>query len=196
MLTYPASQTLWGQAATGASTSVQDFQHVEDSWSIAYVNKDQYGMDNLLAPAFVGISADGTVRTHNQFISDMLAGLPNPVLSLEQKVVNVRVVSDVAVVEGTYILHLRDEATQRTRDERGIFTHVFQRQRNMWSCISAQQTMVVNEVDGGKHRAAASTASTGEKKSKADLPFHIPLLHKGNDSANPQPENQTTQPPQ
>ncbi len=180
----------FGQEQTGQGI-LKQFQHIEDSWSIALVNKDQYAMENLLAPAFVDVSAAGAVSTRNQTISDALAGLPEPILSIEQKVVNVRVISDVAVVEGTYVLHLKEQ--ERTRDERGIFTHVYQRAHNEWSCISAQRTAVVDQVDGGR----TSNAARAEKKSGATLPFHIPLLHKGSQPATPEQTPLTTSnPPQ
>ena len=184
-----------GQQPAAPLTLVQQFQHLEDAWSIALVNKDQYALENLLAPTFVDISASAAVNTRNQSIADTLAGVPEPLLSIEQKVVNVRVVSDVAIVEGTYVLRLREE--QRTRDERGIFTHVYQRARNHWSCVSAQRTAVVDQLEGGKGRAA-STGPT-EKKSSAGLPFHIPLLYKGSSSGSdskPQAQAPAANPPQ
>lgn len=159
---------------------VQQFQKTEDSWSIALVNKDQYALENLFAPTFIDISAAAAVSTRNQAIADALAGLPEPLISVEQKVVNVRVVSDVAIVEGTYVLRLKEG--EHTRDERGIFTHVYQRLRNTWSCVSAQRTAVVDQLEGGKGRGAGTS---GEKKSNAALPFHIPLVYKGSESKNP-----------
>ena len=169
------------------------FQKIEDALSVALVQKDQYALENLLQPTFIDISAAAAVKTRNQSIADTLAGLPEPLLSVEQKVVNVRVVSDVAVVEGTYVLRLKED--QRTRDERGIFTHVYQRSRNSWSCVSAQRTAVVDELEGGKGKASAGSAT--EKKSNAALPFHIPLLYKGAEAKTPVPTPTTTpNPPQ
>jgi len=166
---------------------VLEFQKLEDSWSVALVGKDQYALENLMTPTFINISARAAITTRNQFIADTLAGLPQRLLSVEQKVVNVQVVSDVAVVQGTYMLQLKE--AQHTRDERGVFTHVYQRTHNAWSCVSAQRTAVVDQLEGG--RVAAGAGSSGaaagvtEKKSNAALPFHIPLLHKGLDSKAP-----------
>jgi hypothetical protein len=163
---------------------IQQFQKIEDSWSIALVNKDQFGLENLLAPAYIDVAASGAVSTRNERIADVLAGLPLPLLSVEQRVVNVRVVSDVAVVEGTYIIRTKEDG--RTHDERGIFTHVYQRQRNTWSCISGQRTAVVEAAAAGARGKRASASEPGtdptvppQKKSNAPLPFHIPLLYKG-----------------
>jgi hypothetical protein len=182
LLTSPFLPKAEAQAQPG---TVQQFQKTEDSWSVALVNKDQYGLENLMSPTFIDIAASGAVNTRNQSIADTLAGLPQPLLSVEQKVVNVRVVSDVAIVEGTYVMRLKQEA--RTRDERGIYTHVYQRSHNTWSCVSAQRTAVVDELEGGRGKAvsAGGSGASSEKKSNAALPFHIPLLYRGPDIKNP-----------
>lgn len=181
---------------------IQEFQKLEDSWSIALVNKDQFGLENLLAPTYIDVAASGAVSTRNERIADILAGLPQPLLSVEQRVVNVRVVSDVAIVEGTYIIRTR--ADGRIQDERGIFTHVYQRQRNTWSAISGQRTAVpevtATNAKGKRVPSTQPADSTAQpqKKSSAEQPFHIPLLYKGKAPAtttNPPPAS-TTPPPQ
>ena len=163
-------------------SAVQQFQHIEDNWSVALVNKDQFALDNLLAPTFIGISADAQVSTRNQLISDALASLPEPLLSIEQKVVNVRTLGDLAIVQGTYMLRWR-ERSNVTRDERGIYTHVYERERDHWVAVNAQRTAVVDAVEGGKKKAKADSG----KKPASDLPFHIPLLSHGGQSTAPVP---------
>ena len=143
-----------GAAQAAQPSLVEQFQKVEDGWSVAVAHKDQYALDNLLAPSFIDIAADGEVSTRNLRIANTLAGLPNPVLSMEQRVVNVRVVSDVAVVEGTYRLKLKDGL--EVRDERGIFTHLYQKLKDRWQCINAQRTATVNEVEGKKANQKAA----------------------------------------
>ncbi len=161
--------TAGAQQPAPAQTLPQQFQHLEDSWSVALVNKDQYALDNLLAPTFVDISAKAQVSTRNQYISDTLAGEPTPLLSVEQKVVSVRVLSDVAIVEGTYMLKVRGKG-DRLRDERGIYTHIYARSRNTWACVNAQDTEVVDTPDKAAHASEKKTA-------KSSSPFHIPLIH-------------------
>ena len=161
---------------------ITQFQKLEDSWSIALAHRDQYALENLLSPNFIDVSAAAQVSTRNQSIVDALGGQPEPVLSVEQKVVNVRTFGDVAVVEGTYMLRLKE--APRTRDERGVFTHVWEKGRGNWSCVSAQRTAVVDELEGG--RKAAGGSSSG-KASGAALPFHIPLVYKGADAKTPAP---------
>ena len=181
------------QAPAVQPAAIQQFQKLEDGWSIAAVNKDQYALENLLAPTFIDVSAAAQVKTRNQSIVDALGGVPEPLLSMEQKVVNVRTVGDVSIVEGTYVLRLKED--RQTRDERGVFTHVWQKGRLSWSCVSAQRTAVVDQLERGRGRtttAAAPAAETGtpagsaavpeDRKSNAALPFHIPLLYKGADA--------------
>jgi hypothetical protein len=175
---------------------IQEFQKLEDQWSIALVNKDQFALENLLAPTYIDVSSTGSVATRNERIADVLSGLPVPLLSVEQKVVNVRVVSDVAVVEGTYVIRANGAGASagRAHEERGVFTHVYQRQRNSWACISGQRTAVVEMTDStgrrrhGSDTGAAAPGTTGAaapKQSKAEEPFHIPLLYKGRKAAQP-----------
>jgi ketosteroid isomerase-like protein len=164
---------------------VQQFQKIEDNWSIAYVNRDQFGMEALLSPTYVDVSAAGAVETRNQHIADMYQHLNGDILSMEQRVVNVRVLGDIALVEGTYIL--RHKQNGHTYDERGIFTHVYQHTRANWLCLTSQRTALVDTSD--------DKPKGPTKKSNAELPFHIPLVYKGADSAKPQP-TPTPQPPQ
>jgi len=162
-------------------TQIDEMQKVEDTWSVALAKRDQYGLDLVLSPKFVDISAIGEVRSRNQEIAYVLNKFPD-LISLEQKVANVRMIGDIAVVNGTYILRRR--VNGHPVDEKGIFSHVFQKNRSTWQCVNAQRTIVVEQpVD----KKAAETAS---KKSNAELPFHIPLLHKGADPT-PPPGTQT-----
>ncbi len=167
-----------------SQTNILQFQHLEDNWSIAFVKKDQYAMELLLAPTFVNISAAGAVSTRNQLIAEMFDHSTGDLLSMEQRVVNVRMLGDVAVDEGTYVIHYR--AGSHTIDERGVFTHIYQRTRNSWSCLNAQRTAVFDQTDEKQKQAT--------KKSNAALPFHVPLVYKGKDSTQPPPAPGTQQP--
>jgi len=182
------------EAATGEAakppTDVETMQKVEDSWSVALAKRDQFGLELVLSPKFVDISATGEVRSRNQEIAYILTKFPD-LISIEQRVVSVRMVGDVAVVNGTYILRRR--VSGHPVDEKGIFSHVFQRNRAAWQCINAQRTIVVEESVDKKGAEAEA------RKSNAELPFHIPLLHKGDEPAQPprasdQPQTQTPPP--
>ncbi len=52
-------------------------------------------------------------------------------------------------------------------DEKGVFTHVFERLRGGWVCINSQRT-VLREDTGKKRNSSAP-----------EQPFHIPLFSKG-----------------
>ena len=72
---------------------------------------------------------------------------------------------DTAVANGTYVLHHKARSGQV--DEKGVFTHVFERARSGWVCLNSQRT-VLREDSNGK----------GKKQSNAEMPFHIPLFSK------------------
>ena len=78
-------------------------QTVEDSWDGAVTKHDQFAMENLLARDYVGISAEGDVTTRNQQISHLFVAGAAP-LSLKQTVIGARVVGDLAIVNGTYVM--------------------------------------------------------------------------------------------
>ena len=164
-------------------TQLQAMQKLEDSWSAALAKRDQYGLELVLSPQFVNISADGEVRSRNQEIAYVLNKFPD-MISLEQTVISVRTLGDVALVNGTYVLQRR--VNGHPVEEKGVFSHVFQRTRSNWQCINAQRTIVVEEA------VAKAKTTTTAKTSNAELPFHIPLFHKGADPAPPaQTQTQT-----
>jgi hypothetical protein len=162
--------------ATATQTAeIKQMQKLEDQWSDALVKRDQYGMELLLSPLYVGISANGEVTTRNQQIA-LLFQKTNDPLTMEQRVISVRMLGDVAVVNGTYIVRHKSGNTDSVED-RGIFTHVYQRVRSNWLCINSQRTVVAEE---------SSAKQKVSKKSNADLPFHVPFLFKGADSTKQQ----------
>jgi ketosteroid isomerase-like protein len=163
---------------------VVQFQGFEDQWSTAVVNADQYTMENLLSPVYVGISASGDVTTRNQQLADLFDKTVAPV-SMEQRVVSVRMFGDMALVSGTYIMKWRTEG--KVREERGIFTHVYAHERDRWDCVNAQRTPVVEMAPG-------SAKKKNQDKSSAEEPFHIPLFYKGKQSTQPNTAQNTNVP--
>jgi ketosteroid isomerase-like protein len=147
---------------SAASPEVQQFQKLEDSWDDAVNQRNQYGLENVLSPLFVDVAASGDVTTRNQQIAFLIT-TDDKTMHLEQKVITVRMLGDIAVANGTYVLHHRGLSGQV--DEKGVFTHVFERAHNGWLCINSQRTAL--PVPGGK-----------KKDSKAELPFHIPIFGK------------------
>jgi ketosteroid isomerase-like protein len=162
------------QAPPGASTTsgvtttqgaeIAQFQKIEDNWSKAINERDQYGLENVLSPLFVDVAANGDITTRNQQIVQAITSADKG-LSLTQQVIAVRMLGDIAVANGTYTLHHRVNSAQV--DEKGVFTHVFERLRGGWVCINSQRTALKQD-----------NPNTKQKKQPSDT-FHIPLFSKG-----------------
>jgi ketosteroid isomerase-like protein len=150
---------------TTVSPEVVQFQKIEDSWSDAVNRRDQYALELVLSPLFVDVSAQGDVTTRNQQVVQVLNGQDKSVY-LTQKVITVRMLGDIAVANGTYTLHHKVNAAEV--DEKGVFTHVFERVRGGWLCINSQRTVL--RTDNSAKQKKASTA---------EEPFHIPFFSKG-----------------
>lgn len=152
-------------AATTTDTSeIAQFQKIEDNWSSAVNTHDQYALELVLSPLFVDISATGDITTRNQQLAWVING-EDKSTRLEQRAITVRMLGDTAIVNGSYTL--RHKGGAGPAEERGIFTHVFTRQRNGWLCINSQRTVLREDTPGKKKRS-----------SEAEQPFHIPLLTK------------------
>lgn len=160
----PAANPTPVSVTTTAAPEVHDFQKLEDSWSTAVNARDQYGLELVLSPLFVDVSASGDVTTRNQQLADLIAG-EDKTLHLEQKVITVRLLGDIAVANGTYVLH--HKTSSGPVDEKGVFTHVYEKMRGGWVCINSQRTSVRAEATGKT-----------KKQSNAEMPFHIPLFTK------------------
>ncbi len=167
-----------GSAITSVPTAVTSdqspeitrFQKIEDSWADAINRRDQYGLELVLSPLFMDVAASGDITTRNQQLAQLMTG-EDKTLYLTQKVITVRMLGDIAVANGTYTLHHRVNAAQV--DEKGVFTHVFERLRGGWVCVNSQRT-ALHENSNAKQK----------KPSNAEMPFHIPLFGKS-DKNNP-----------
>jgi ketosteroid isomerase-like protein len=172
---------------SAAPPAFREMQQVEDHWSDAVNKRDQYGLEFVLAPQFIGISASGDVTTRNQQIAHLFVKGDEPD-SLEQKVISVRFVGDVAIVNGTYVMSWKTDKGPVL--EKGIFSHVFEHARANWLCLNSQRTVV---AEAAKRAAQEKPKS---KHSDAELPLHIPLVYKGPDSTQPTPAPGSSNPPQ
>jgi len=156
-------------AVTSAeSPEIREFQKIEDSWSSAINLRDQYSLELVLSPLFVDVSASGDITTRNQQLAQLITG-EDKTLHLDQRVITVRMLGDIAVANGTYLLHRKAGSNQV--DEKGVFTHVFERARGGWLCINSQRT-VLREDSNAK----------AKKQSNAEMPFHIPLFTRSDKS--------------
>lgn len=152
---------------SSAKTSLDMMQAIENTWSEALLKHDQYALEGVLATGFVDISADGEVTTRNQQIARLFLKDTEPI-SFVQRVASVRLFGDIAVVNGTYILRYTRDG--RTVDDKGIFSHVFQKTRTRWQCINSQRTFVVEQAG---------------KKPGSALPFHLPGKRSGDTARKP-----------
>jgi ketosteroid isomerase-like protein len=167
----PAPAAAHPAVTSAESPEKRDFQKIEDSWSNAINVRDQYALELVLSPLFVDVAANGDITTRNQQLAQLITG-EDKTLHLDQKVITVRNLGDIAVANGTYLLHHKTGSGQQV-DEKGVFTHVFERARGGWLCINSQRTVLRED----------SNAKT-KKPSNAEMPFHIPILSRG-DKSNP-----------
>jgi Domain of unknown function (DUF4440) len=147
----PTSASAPSAAASTETTEVSQFQRLENNWSESINSRDQYGLELVLSLADIIGNEDKT-------------------LHLDQRVVTVRMLGDTAVANGTYLLHHKTPGG--VVDEKGVFTHVFERIRGGWVCINSQRTSVRADAPGKQ-----------KKQSTAEFPFHIPLFSKSDKSA-------------
>jgi ketosteroid isomerase-like protein len=163
----PAAPVLPAVTTTQPSQIAQ-FQKIEDSWADSVNHHDQYGLELALSPLFVDVSATGDVTTRNQQVANTIAG-EDKTLYLTQKIVTVRMLGDIAIANGTYTLH--HKANSGPVDEKGVFTHVFERVRGGWVCINSQRTLLREDPSARQ-----------KKQSTTSEPFHIPLFSKSDKS--------------
>jgi len=169
----PATAPAPAAVTTTQPGDIAQFQKIEDSWSDAVNRHDQYGLELVLSPLFVDVSAGGDVTTRNQQVVQAISG-DDKTLYLTQKVVTVRMLGDIAVANGTYVLHHRVNSSQV--DDKGVFTHVFERVHNRWVCINSQRTLLRQDTNAKQ-----------KKQSTAAEPFHIPFFSR-NDKDSEQPQ--------
>ncbi len=148
-------------------SEIHEFQKIEDTWSNAVNQRDQYSLELVLSPLFVDISATGDITTRNQQLAQLITG-EDKTMHIEQRVITVRLLGDTSVANGTYLLHHKAGSAQV--DEKGVFTHVFEKMRGGWVCVNSQRTLL---------REDAPNAKGKKKQSDAEFPFHIPLFSKG-----------------
>jgi hypothetical protein len=131
-------------------TDKQTFQQIEDRWSEALNKRDQYGLELVLSPELIDISATGTLMTRDQQIARLLQKHTEPLL-LDQRVVNVRGYGEIAVVIGNYVE--QPSAKEKGAWRSGMFTHIYRRVLGRWSCISAQRTAIADPSPQKARRA-------------------------------------------
>jgi len=158
------TNTIAPSVTSAESPEIREFQKIEDSWSDAVNQRDQYALELVLSPLFVDVAATGDITTRNQQVATLITG-EDKTIHLDQRVITVRMLGDIAVANGTYTLHHKVNSAEA--NEKGIFTHVFERVHGGWLCINSQRTTLREESNAKQ-----------KKQSNAELPFHIPLFQK------------------
>jgi hypothetical protein len=156
----PASDALQPAVTSSESPEILQFQKIEDSWSNALNRRDQYDLELVLSPLFVDVAANGDITTRSQQIAQLITS-DDPTFHLQQRVITVRMLGDIAVANGTYALHHKAGSAQV--DQKGVFTQVFERVHG----VNSQRTEV-RESTNVKHKKQPGT----------ETPFHIPLFGK------------------
>jgi len=164
----PAEAAAKPAVTTTESPEKRDFQKIENAWADAINARDQYALELVLSPLFVDVAASGDISTRNQQLAQLITG-EDKSLHLEQRVITVRMLGDIAVANGTYVMHHKVGSAER--DEKGVFTHVFERAHSGWLCINSQRTLLREDSN-----------AKPKKQSNAEMPFHIPLFTKGDKS--------------
>jgi ketosteroid isomerase-like protein len=167
--TAPAAAA--GPTTSADSPEIRELQKIEDNWDNALNQRDQYGLELVLSPLFVNVAANGDVTTRNQQVVALI-NEQDKTATTDAHVVTVRMLGDVAVANGTY--SYTHKVNGGVVEEKGVFTHVFQRVHGNWVCLNAQRTMLREETPGKAKKAKSD--------SKAELPFHIPLFSKSDKS--------------
>jgi ketosteroid isomerase-like protein len=101
--------------------------------------RDQYDLELVLSPLFVDVAANGDITTRSQQIAQLITS-DDPTFHLQQRVITVRMLGDIAVANGTYALHHKAGSAQV--DQKGVFTQVFERVHGGWQCVNSQRTEV------------------------------------------------------
>ncbi|MGA3263624.1 MAG: nuclear transport factor 2 family protein [Terracidiphilus sp.] len=160
----PDSASAQPNVTSAVSPEIREFQKIEDAWSNAINMRDQYGLELVLSPLFVDVSATGDITTRNQQVVMLITG-EDKNIHLDQRVITVRMLGDIAVANGTYVLHHKVNSGQA--EEKGVFTHVYERAHGGWLCINSQRTVLRQDSN-----------AKPKKQSNSEMPFHIPLLTK------------------
>ena len=125
-------------------------QKITDRWDDAILIRDAYALDLVLSPKLVDISSNGHVDNRDALVT-RVTQKHSPIVSLDQTVAHVRMLGNVAIVNGTYHFkfHLDDEG-RKQKDETGVYSQVFERLQNTWVCINSQRTALLAQSNA-KH---------------------------------------------
>lgn len=133
------------------TSQVAAFQKIEDQWSTSVAKQDQFTLETILSPTFVDISSTGERTTRDQQVAALFeTGVPR-VQAIQQKVESVRIIEDVAIVDGSYAERTKLNGVEHA--EQGVYTHIYQHARGTWMCVQSQRTAVPAQENAGKKKS-------------------------------------------
>ena len=134
-----ASALLCGSAARAATPAEQELVTLEAQWSKAGVDHDAAAVDRIVAADWTGQDKSGKVSHKADILADMKAG-KSKTTSMTNRDVHVRIMGDVAVVQGAD----DEKSTYDGTDTSGSYTwtDVFQKRAGKWVVIASQVTPV------------------------------------------------------
>lgn len=163
-------------ATTQSSQQIAEMQKVADRWDEAVNQRDQYGLELVLGPQFIAIDDNGEVNNRDEVVSALLRK-DAPRYTLDQKVLSVRMVGDVAIVTGSYERTYPGSRLSRrkTKNENGVFSQVYTRRGKRWECIHSQRTLIDAAIAASEEKK--SKKQPKEKPLGTKLGFHLPGVH-------------------
>jgi hypothetical protein len=118
---------------TDTATRIEDVQILEQlnrDYHAADQNSDAKRFDEFLAEDFI-VQTPGVTRNREEYLTYIAK--PRPFRDLTMRDVNVRILGDVALVQGrsTYTM-LADGSEQEA-----LYTDVYQKREGTWVCVTA-----------------------------------------------------------
>lgn len=171
-------------AESAMSRQVADLQKVANRWDDAVNQRDQYALELVLSPQFIGITETGEVENRDLVVSQMVMK-DAPKVTLTQTVTSVRIFGDVAVVNGTYDRAYPGSRLSRVapKDQKGVFSQVYIRARATWQCINSQHTLITETFVKGEKKKQKSDSD--QKQLNHSLGFSFPGRHHSGDTDTP-----------
>lgn len=161
--------------SSAMAPEVDEMQKVANLWDDAVNHRDQYGLELVLSPKLVDISSTGQVTNRDEQVA-LVIQKNSPLLVLDQKVASVRMLGNVAIVNGIYDMQFRPSPERKQeKEEKGVYSQVFEHLRNSWVCINSQRTKLVAQAA----RPSDKKKNTGsnDRGLLNGLPFNFPGFH-------------------
>jgi len=126
-------------AAAKAASVSQTIKQLEHDWADALTSADLEKLGHIVADDWAGVGFDGSKATKQTLLADVQAG-KNKAESLEFGPMDVKVLGDVAVVQGSDT----EKSVTNGRDSSGkwVWMDVFVKRAGKWVAVRSQSAMV------------------------------------------------------